>query len=200
MSHQTTIIDLIRHGEPQGGPKFRGSQDDPLSDLGWQQMRAAVHDNDQWDVIVTSPLLRCVEFATEVATARNLPLHVEERLREVNFGAWEGKTTAEVVAEEGEKLSRFWEDPVANTPPGAETITDFNQRVVEGWQHWRDTLAGQRALVVCHGGVIRMILADVMGIPLQKSFAGVAVPFACRSRIRVDQSDFGTLTSLHSHG
>lgn len=200
MEKHTTIIDLIRHGEPEGGPKFRGSQDDPLSELGWQQMRGAVSETDQWDVIVTSPLLRCIEFATELAEQRNLPLHVEERLREVNFGAWEGKTTAEVIAAEGNKLSRFWEDPVANTPPGGETIIDFNQRVIEGWQHWRDTLAGQRALVVCHGGVIRMILADVMGIPLKKSFGAVSVPFACRSRIRVDQSDFGTLTSLHRHG
>ncbi|MDC0661220.1 histidine phosphatase family protein [Marinobacter sp. SS21] len=201
MSHRaTTVLDLIRHGEPRGGPKFRGSQDDPLSELGWQQMRSAISPDDRWDAIVTSPLLRCIEFATELAEQRNLPLHVEDRLREVNFGKWEGKTTDEVIAAEGNRLSRFWEDPVANTPPGGESIVDFHRRVSAGWQHWREQLAGQRVLVVCHGGVIRMILAEVMGVPLQRSFAGIAVPYACRSRIQVDVSSYGTLSCLYRHG
>ena len=63
----TAFFDLIRHGEPAGGPMFRGSKDDPLSDTGWQQMNAAIRDDDQWDVIITSPLLRCRLFAEQLA-------------------------------------------------------------------------------------------------------------------------------------
>jgi len=60
---QTTTVDLIRHGEPEGGVKLRGWLDDPLSAAGWQQMRAAIAGNNAWQQIVTSPMLRCRELA-----------------------------------------------------------------------------------------------------------------------------------------
>ncbi|MEK6748901.1 MAG: histidine phosphatase family protein, partial [Pseudomonadota bacterium] len=40
--HETTVVDMIRHGEPVGGKRYRGHRDDPLSDIGWRQMREAV--------------------------------------------------------------------------------------------------------------------------------------------------------------
>ena len=200
MKNSTTTVDLIRHGEPAGGPMFRGSQDDPLSDLGWQQMRSAIAAKDQWDRVVTSPLLRCRRFAEELACARQLPLEVDDRLREISFGAWEGRTANAIMAETPEALTRFWSDPVTHLPPGGEPLAEFQTRVREAWQHWTREAAGQQILVVCHGGVIRMVLAEVMGIPLDRSFSALAVPYACRSRVRLDQSDHGVLSCLLSHG
>jgi Fructose-2,6-bisphosphatase len=66
----TTIFDLIRHGEPAGGQMYRGHKDDPLSEQGWQQMRNAITGDDKWDHILSSPLLRCREFAAELAKER----------------------------------------------------------------------------------------------------------------------------------
>jgi len=200
MKNSTTTIDLIRHGEPAGGPMFRGSQDDPLSDLGWQQMRSAISDTEEWDLVVTSPLLRCHRFAEQLATERRLPLEQDERLREISFGDWEGMTADAILADAPEALTRFWNDPVAHPPPGGERMSEFHARVRDAWHHWCREAAGQRVLVVCHGGVIRMILAEVMGIPLNRSFSGVAVPYACRSRVRIDQSEHGVFSSLLSHG
>ncbi|EON92296.1 phosphoglycerate mutase [Marinobacter lipolyticus SM19] len=200
MKNSTTTIDLIRHGEPAGGPMFRGSQDDPLSDLGWQQMRSAISDTEEWDLVVTSPLLRCHRFAEQLATNRQLPLERDERLREISFGAWEGMTADAIQADAPEALNRFWSDPVAYPPPGGETMDEFHARVRDSWHHWCREAAGQRVLVVCHGGVIRMILAEVMGIPLNRSFSALAVPYACRSRVRIDQSEHGIFSSLLSHG
>ncbi|MBO6850044.1 MAG: alpha-ribazole phosphatase family protein [Marinobacter sp.] len=200
MTNSTTTVDLIRHGEPAGGPMFRGSQDDPLSDLGWQQMRSAIVATDQWDRVVTSPLLRCRRFAEELACAQQLPLEVDDRLREISFGAWEGRTANAIMAETPEALTRFWSDPVTHLPPGGEPLAEFQTRVREAWQHWIQEAAGQQILVVCHGGVIRMVLAEVMGIPLDRSFSALAVPYACRSRVRIDQSDHGVLSCLLSHG
>ncbi len=196
----TTIIDLIRHGEPAGGPMFRGSQDDPLSETGWQQMRGALSENDTWSRIITSPLMRCREFAEQLASERGIPLEQDERLREISFGAWEGMTADTILAGAPEALARFWRDPVAPPPPGGEPMAEFHARVREAWHHWCREAAGQRVLVVCHGGVIRMILAEVMGIPLTRSFSVLAVPYACRSRVRIDHSDHGVLSSLQSHG
>lgn len=196
----TTFFDLIRHGEPAGGPMFRGSQDDPLSDTGWQQVNAAITEDDHWDLIVTSPLLRCQAFARQLAQQRQVPVVEEPQLREIGFGDWEGRTSADIMAHTPDALTRFWSDPVNHPPPGGEAITAFSERVTGAWHHWQREAAGKRVLVVCHGGVIRMILAEVMGIPLKRSFSAIAVPYACRSRIRIDESGHGVLSCLQSHG
>lgn len=194
-----TLIDLIRHGEPSGGPMFRGSKDDPLSETGWQQMRTAISSEDRWDAIVTSPLQRCRGFAEWLGAEHGLDVEVVDRLREVSFGDWEGKTAADIEAAYGDHLKRFWADPVANTPTGGEVLTAFSERVLGGWTQLKAAYPGKRILLVCHGGVIRMILANVLGIPLSQSFSGFAVPFACRSRIRVDRTPHGEFSALLSH-
>lgn len=199
-SNLTTIVDLIRHGEPAGGPMFRGSQNDPLSELGWQQMLAGIANEETWDRVVTSPLLRCRQFAQRLADDRSIPLVQDDRLREISFGAWEGRTAAAIMAEDAEALTRFWADPVAHPPPGGEPMAGFHGRVRDAWHHWCREAAGQRILLVCHGGVIRTILAEVMSMPLSRSFSALAVPYACRSQIRIDHSDHGVLSCLQRHG
>jgi len=68
-----TVIDLLRHGEPEGGRMYRGGGvDHALSEAGWQQMHASVErrveDNqDDWSAIISSPMLRCKEFSTHLA-------------------------------------------------------------------------------------------------------------------------------------
>ena len=71
-----TLIDMLRHGEPDGGQKFRGAIDDPLSALGWVQMRAAAGDYRDWEAIVSSPLCRCAAFAAELAARLDRPLEI----------------------------------------------------------------------------------------------------------------------------
>lgn len=182
-----TFFDLIRHGEPQGGRKYRGLIDDPLSEQGWQQMQAQVFATDEWDAVLTSPLKRCAGFAASVANDRGLPLFEERDFREMSFGDWDGHTPDAIARETPDALKAFWRDPVHCPPPGGEDIAGFYHRVEGAMQHWRQELEGQRTLLVCHGGVIRMILAMVMGTPLESAMGAVAVPFACRTRLRMDR-------------
>ena len=51
----STVIDLLRHGEPLGGRRYRGQRDDPLSEQGWRQMRASVGGYREWQAVVSSP-------------------------------------------------------------------------------------------------------------------------------------------------
>jgi len=195
-----TFVDLLRHGEPRGGQKYRGQLDDPLSALGWSQMRSAVRDEAPWDVIVTSPLSRCRAFAEVLAAERDLPLHVAPEFMEMNFGQWEGLTPDQVLAEYGDLLPAFWKDAVNNTPPGAEPMTDFFERVGKAWDHWTDRLWGRRILLVCHGGIIRMAVAHALGMPPASVMAKLHVPYASRSQIRLDRTDHGLLSCLTEHG
>lgn len=196
----TTLIDLVRHGEPEGGPMFRGGKDDPLSQLGWQQMEQVMAEAPAWDVVLSSPLQRCQQFAATVAARQRLPLHIDERLREIAFGEWEGMTAAAIEAKYAGQLSRFWADAEANPPPGGELLSTFQLRILAAWDHWTTRLAGQKVLLVCHGGVIRVILGQVLGIPQGRTLSAIDVPYAGCSRVRLDRSNHGAFQCLMSHG
>lgn len=197
---EPTRITLLRHGEPVGGPRFRGSTDDPLSERGWEQMHEAVDTGNHWDVVLASPLRRCADFARMIADGRQLPLHLEPRLQELHYGQWEGKTADQLLREDGERLQAFWADSASTTPPDGETVSALEQRVTDAWLHWIEHLAGQRILLVTHGGVIRALLADILGSSTSQIHRSVAVPYACRSELRLDATPHGLLSCLLSHG
>lgn len=163
----------MRHGEPRGGRRYRGDRiDDPLSDLGWTQMRDRVErcrqtGHDGWTAILSSPLSRCRAFAEDLALARSLPLHIEPDLREIGFGVWEGLAHAEVPQVYPEQYRAFRADPVAGRPEGAEDMTAFARRVSNALQQWAETLAGQRVLVIGHAVVMRAALVWATEAPLR---------------------------------
>lgn len=194
----TTTIDLIRHGEPVGGSRYRGQIDDPLSDKGWQQMRNAVADHCPWQRIVSSPLSRCADFATEVASRHELPLSFDERFMEIGFGDWEGQTRDQISAQDPQALQQFYQDPIQFRPPGAETLSAFQSRVVSAWDDLVVTAAGQQCLLVAHAGVIRMIILHLLGMPLERMFR-LYVRNAGISRIRIDGEGADALSSLMFH-
>lgn len=179
---------------------FRGHRDDPLSEAGRQQMHQALAPQERWDTVLTSPLRRCHDFAVEVAGDRQVSLEVDERLRELSFGDWEGRTLEAVQREDGERLSAFWRDADRHPPPNGEGLASFYRRVTAAWTYWTDQLHGQRVLLVGHGGVIRMVLAYELGMMPAAAMARLQVPYACRSRLRIDHGDHGRLASLVHHG
>lgn len=157
----TVTFDLLRHGDT-GQRSYRGQLDDALTELGWAQLRAAVQ-GASWDAIVSSPLQRCAAFAQELAQARGLPLRLDARLAEYHFGDWQGVPIETIAEHEGEALGRFWADPVAHPPPGAETFDAFRQRLSAALDAIASEAVQRRVLVVTHGGAIRLLRCVVEG-------------------------------------
>ncbi|MDX2507362.1 MAG: histidine phosphatase family protein [Gammaproteobacteria bacterium] len=154
------LIDLIRHGSPIGGNIYRGhSIDHPLSEKGWEQMRHAVGDYNQWDHIISSPMIRCHDFALELSQRHNIPLHIINELKEVGFGQWEGKTASEIDRQE---YQNFYHDPLNNRPAGSEPLEDFINRVVQSWKTLLKEYHGKHLLIVAHAGVIRAVIAHIL--------------------------------------
>ncbi|KAB7772288.1 histidine phosphatase family protein [Xanthomonas maliensis] len=151
----STRITLLRHGDT-GQRSYRGQLDDPLTPLGWQQLRAATAGGS-WEAVATSSLQRCALFAEELAQARGLPLRRDPRLREYHFGRWQGVPIAEIDRDEGPALGRFWADPVAHPPPQAEPFADFCARLAAALDDLVAAHPGQHVLVVTHGGAIRAL-------------------------------------------
>lgn len=188
-----TSLDLLRHGETQGGSRLRGRLDDPLTARGWEQMWTAVGKGGRarrWDAIIASPLARCADFARALSGDQGIPLRLEPRFVELDFGDWEGQTTTDLMARDAEALGRFWADPLANTPPGGETLADFASRVLAAWHQLLNQESGERLLVVGHGGVIRVILCQVLGQPLGR-LLDLEVGHGTLISLRVDRTRIG---------
>jgi len=181
-----TRIDLLRHGEPVGGKRYRGQIDDPLTDKGWAQMRAATRERAPWTAIVSSPLSRCRAFAEELAGQTGLAMTMDERLKEVGFGVWEGRTADEIRADDPDALFNFKRDPIGCRPQGAEPLQAFHDRVKAGYETILEDHAGGHVLVVCHAGVIRMVLAAVLGIPPENTYR-IQIGSAAMASLRIEQ-------------
>ena len=158
-----TIVDLIRHGEPVGGRRYRGNAiDDPLTEKGWLQMWRAVGENRPWQQIVTSPLQRCHAFATALGEKDGTPVAIESRFKEVGFGIWEGLSHDEIKINRADEYRAFLNDPVNQRPQGAEVLSEFIHRVNAAYQETLTRFQGQHCLIVTHAGVIRAIVASTV--------------------------------------
>ncbi len=180
-----TYIDLLRHGDVQGGQCYRGITDDALSNLGWEQMRLKTEAPIQWDIIVCSPLIRCHAFAKSLAKKWQLPCIKLPALQEIDFGDWEGKTAAQI---EADLLEKFYADPNQFTPPNGERFIDFQYRVLTAWQALLTQHKNKHILLITHAGVIRIILAHVLGMNTQHSF-----------RLKIEHACLSQLQCFHTH-
>lgn len=182
-------IDLLRHGRPEGGERFRGHGcDDPLEAIGWEQMQSAVnhYPSDTWQLVLSSPMRRCREFAERFAHDRSLPFEIVPDLKEIGFGAWEGLSRADLLRHRAEEYRAFYADPVRSRPPGAEALETFRERVHAALRPWlQDSVRDERLLVITHAGVIRATLAWVLDLPSDRMYR-LACGYASLSRIRGD--------------
>jgi broad specificity phosphatase PhoE len=181
-------LDLIRHGEPVGGVRYRGSLDDPLSETGWQQLQTTLQrlqqDDQQWDGIISSPLKRCRGFAESTASQLSLPLSVVEDLRELSFGDLEGLTPEQAWQQYPQLLRELWESPQTVVVPNGEPFNAFCDRVTGSLTTLLDERPDRRILMFVHGGVIRALLHRWFAIPAPAIFS-VDVPFAAATRIAI---------------
>ena len=186
-------LELLRHGETESGGGLRGSLDDALTATGWAQLRSAMQGAGPWDRIISSPLQRCARFAEELAAAHALPLTLEADLQELHFGAWEGRSAAELMDTDADALGRFWADPYSFTPPEGEPLLQFEARIHAALQRLQRDYPGERLLIVTHGGVMRLLLAQARGLPRQDL---LQVSVAHAERVRLQRTAEGTLAVL----
>ncbi len=182
MRRRSFRIGLLRHGETEGGARYRGVTDDPLTTTGWEQMWRATSMENRWDGIVTSPLRRCAQFAYAFAQQHALHVHVDERLRELDFGRWEGRTAVDILKTEPEALSLFWRDPWNHSPPDGESLPALQARVLAAWNDL--AMQGRSVLVIAHGGPLRVILCHTQRKSMEEFFA-IDVPYAVLRRVEV---------------
>lgn len=157
---------LMRHAQTfaNANDYFLGQLDEGITEVGEQQSRRAVAGLVAWkpDRIVTSPLLRCrMKIAEPAAEALGVPLVVDERIKEFDFGPLEGKTFSEVI-ERGYPFP--WGPGSEEWPPdgGGETMGHFVARLSAAADDLEQFKG--RTAVIAHGGVIRGFFSVWLGM------------------------------------
>ncbi|MCF3171200.1 bifunctional RNase H/acid phosphatase [Streptomyces violaceoruber] len=168
---------LLRHGETALTPQKRfsgsGGTDPELSATGRDQAeRAAEHFAALGTVqeIVSSPLRRCRETAAAVAARLGLDVHVDEGLRETDFGAWEGLTFGEVRERHGDDLTAWLASPDAAPTGGGESFAEVAERVAAARDRIVARYAGRTVLLVTHVTPIKTLVRLALGAPPEALF------------------------------
>jgi alpha-ribazole phosphatase len=159
---------LVRHGETEWNAENRicGRSDVPLSQVGRRQakMLAERLKSVSFDAIFSSPLERAIDTARFISERIGLEPVVDDRLVELDYGQWEGKTMQEIMTNDTKTFLAWQADPGEVAPPGGETGLEAQQRVVA----FLDSLAAKHregeVAVVFHKSVCRLAICHVLGM------------------------------------
>ncbi len=163
---------LLRHGQTalSVDKRFSGLGDPELSETGRAQAAAAAgrlarrHAVDPIAAIYSSPLQRAQATAEAVGELIGVPVKLEERLRETDFGAWEGYTFGEVRTQWPDELSAWLADP-AVPPPDGESFVDTMKRVLAARADLVAAHPAETILLVSHVTPIKTLLRHALEAP-----------------------------------
>lgn len=152
---------IARHGETPWNVENRvsGRTDVPLTEKGVEQARLLARNamGKGIQVIIASPLLRARQTAQAVSEAIGVPIELDERLIELDFGSFEGgpRSDPEFQYTRAQFPTRY---------PGGESAFQLAHRVYSCLEDVKRKYAGKTVLLVCHGGVCRMVRSYFMDL------------------------------------
>jgi alpha-ribazole phosphatase/probable phosphoglycerate mutase len=176
---------LIRHGETEGAEskRYKGHIDVPLSENGIAQMkRLSRHiTREGLNAVYSSDLIRAQKSAEIIAEPFGLKPVIMDILKERSFGVWEGMTFDEIEAVYPEEFRAWGKDPLRFSPLNGETTIEVRARAMKALDLILNSRlnpadsarsgSGDRSVaVVSHGGIIRIMLCELLGVPLENLF------------------------------
>ena len=160
---------LARHGQTEWHRENRyvSRTDIGIDETGREQARLLARRAEEENpaLVLCSPLKRALLTAGPAAEACGMQPETDERLRELDFGGWEGKTLAE-IREEAPESVRLFEESAGHGFPGGEPLQEGARRILEVFEDLSRSHAGETVLVVAHNTLLRLGLCAVLGVPL----------------------------------
>lgn len=167
-----TELFLIRHGETDWNKKsiFQGQTDIDLNQKGIKNAKKIVDlfTDITPDYIYSSDLKRAKNTAAFLAEEKNINLKKDKKLREINFGDWEGLTFAEIKNQFSDDVDKWQQNPILNSPSGGEKLNDFKKRVKTFFEDLLNKHQGKKIVVFTHGGVIKVYLTILFSLKTEK--------------------------------
>jgi len=188
-----TNIYLIRHGETEGAEtkRYKGHIDVPLSEKGVEQIkrvaeylsaevqkRGSTEAAYELSAIYTSDLSRAVKSAELIAESHGLKPIILPELRERNFGIWEGMSFDEIKEKWPDAFNSWSSNPLKFSPMGGESTIELRDRAVKAFNNIVEQHNGHNVAIVSHGGINRIMLCELLGMPLENIFR-VEQDYAC---------------------
>ena len=169
MAVKHTEVFMVRHGQTDSnvGGLLHGATDIPLNGFGVRQAQLVASRIGQLDdlhSLHSSPLKRALTTARAISSRTGLTPRLHVDLAEMNFGQVEGLTIADMAEQFPELAARFsdFSDLEARFP-GGESRREFHERVRTALDRIVTSHAGERLVVVAHGGVIASLIAQTLG-------------------------------------
>lgn len=183
----TMRLYLLRHGETEGPKKvYKGHIDVPLSKEGIKQVERVAEIlrlfvgkstlNNR--IILSSPLERAVKTAEILGRALSIEYKTMEILKERGFGKWEGMALDQIVSLYPEEFERWRQNPARFSPPEGESTIDVSKRAKRAIEQILKEYRGYEVFITAHGGINRVILCNLLNIPLENIFK-IEQDFAC---------------------
>lgn len=161
------LIFLVRHAEStwNSQKKIQGQKDPPLSTYGKREAKLVGKRFKElpFDGVCTSPQKRALETARAIV-GKKADISIDEDLREICLGKWEGKTLAQIRKQYGDKFDRWAVRPDRIPIPGGEDFKAFVRRVKKALRKIEKGNPDGNVLVVGHGGVISTYVTVVLNI------------------------------------
>ena len=163
---------LIRHGETSWNKegRYQGQIDTALSDYGRSQGAkiTAALANIPIDVCYSSPLKRSLDTAEMSLGDRDITINTDDRLLEINHGAWEGLLASEVEKRWPDILEKWRTTVVDAQMPGGENMLEVRDRAMEALEEHIKKHEGKTILVAAHDAINKAILCAVLDADLSK--------------------------------
>lgn len=170
-----TQLFLIRHGEVESRYHrvFGGRIDMDLSPFGREQARALATylQRIPFEIIFASPMKRVQQTLAQLIEGQAKAPVILPELREVDFGTWTGLSWEQVGVQFQADAFQWLDHLEDGSISEAETIPHFRQRIDSALRRILADGTGKPVAIVCHGGVIRMILSILLNLPLRKMAA-----------------------------
>jgi broad specificity phosphatase PhoE len=163
---RVTELVLVRHAETvwNAEGRWQGQTDVPLSERGRGEVARVAERlrSERFDRVVASDLVRAHDTARGIAA--QAPITLEPALREMHLGAWCGLLHGEVVRRYPDELLALQRGDGTRIGGDGETVVELGARVVAAMDRIARESEGQKVLVVTHGGVIRALMLDMLGL------------------------------------
>jgi broad specificity phosphatase PhoE len=163
---------LVRHGETEWNKlgRFQGHTDISLNERGFSQAKETANAAAEWGhcAIYSSPLIRTVQVAEEIAKVTSMAVSKQPGLKELGLGDLEGVTGEEMRDKWPEVFSVWGSNPEKVSMPNGESLAQLRERC---WQAILDIEQkhsdDDSVVVISHNFAIRSIVGELLGVPLE---------------------------------
>jgi probable phosphoglycerate mutase len=190
---------MVRHGQTVSSRenRFTGSSDPPLTAVG-EAMAQAFGDayaSTKWEAIYTSPMLRARQTADPLSRLTGVPTTIEDGLKEIGYGEWEGLRQEE-VKQRWPQAFEYWADDVASRgTPGGETAFTVAARAMRVVEEIRCRHHQGNVLIVSHKATLRIITCALLGLDVRLFRQRIAQPVCAVTMFAVTETT--ALLTIH---